>query len=393
MMYRYHGAATALLVVTFTFTACSDNPDPTTLAPVMQPTAAASFVPSPAPLVPIAVPGGSQQIWPFTDGNLDRIPSDPINLIFLGEADPRNVRSALMAASGARAGPFAPFTCTWTDAVGQEQASYAAASGWTGSVIQLECGDYRTVRFHLRLFRVARGFTIANAHVDVIIPGTHEHEVLSWELAEQLVAYDLANSPYLVAAPSQTGQINPAPTFREIHPQIYNALPVELRALTEGPLFGTVTSGVGIATDGSATVLTLGPAPAAGGTSQALEITWGQTVPKPFCNSGLDFIRVDGPLSIRQQVRVSAGGTLTRQTTFEGQFVVRAVNPFTGAIGAPFDARVFDHAQAQMNDATHSLHRNGHQKLMTELAPQMVTQSMRVGHGGPTQYRSSEKCR
>jgi hypothetical protein len=393
MTFRQRGVATALLVLTFTVSACSDNPDPTTLAPTMQPIAAASFVPPPAPLVSIAVPGGSQQVWPFTDGNLDGIPSDPINLIFLGEADPRNVRSALMAVSGARAGPFAPFTCRWTDAVGQEQASYGAASGWTGSVIQLECGDYRTVRFHLRLFRVARGFTIANAHVDVIIPGTHEHQVLSWELAEQLVLFDLANSPYLVATPSQTGQINPAPTFREIEPQIYNALPVELRALTGGPLFGDVTSGVGIATDGSATVLTLGLAPPAGGTSQALEITWGQTVPKPFCNSGLEFIRVDGPLSIRQEVRVSAGGALTRQTTFDGEFLVRAVNPFTGAMGDPFEAQVFDHAQAQMNDAAHSLHRNGHQKLATGSAPQMLTQSMRVGHGGPTQYRSSEKCR
>ena len=56
-----------------------------------------------------------------------------------------------------------------------------------------ECGTYGPIRFHLRLVKLG-ALTIGNAHFEVLIPGTTDHQVLSWELAEQLVTYDLART-------------------------------------------------------------------------------------------------------------------------------------------------------------------------------------------------------
>jgi hypothetical protein len=38
--------------------------------------------------------------------------------------------------------------------MGAVQTSYAASSGWTGSAVQLQCGSYASLRFHLRLFEM-----------------------------------------------------------------------------------------------------------------------------------------------------------------------------------------------------------------------------------------------
>src|SRR5690606_11332242 len=111
------------------------------------------------------------------------------------------------------------------------------------------------LRFHLRLYRQG-DVTLGAVHFELLIPGTTEHQVLSWELAEQLVTVDLARSGLLGAPPSQTGAINAAPTFRTIPAPIYNGVPVSLRAAIGGPL-ANVPDPVGISTNGSATVLTL----------------------------------------------------------------------------------------------------------------------------------------
>lgn len=66
------------------------------------------------------------------------------------------------------------------------QTAYDARAGWVGSAIQLQCGDYGPIRFHLRLFE-AGDYTLANVHFELLIPNTTEHQVLSVELAEQLV--------------------------------------------------------------------------------------------------------------------------------------------------------------------------------------------------------------
>jgi hypothetical protein len=57
----------------------------------------------PTGLVPIDVGGGrTATIWPYTGESLNGVPSDPINLIFLGKADPVRIRAALLALDGDR---------------------------------------------------------------------------------------------------------------------------------------------------------------------------------------------------------------------------------------------------------------------------------------------------
>ena len=57
----------------------------------------------PTGLVPIDVGGGgTATIWPYTGESLNGVPSDPINLVFLGKADPVRIRAALLALDGDR---------------------------------------------------------------------------------------------------------------------------------------------------------------------------------------------------------------------------------------------------------------------------------------------------
>ncbi|CAN5589352.1 hypothetical protein BH24GEM3_BH24GEM3_26820 [soil metagenome] len=322
----------ALLLSATLLAACHDTPEPTAVlypALAVEPTSA----PAPAPLVPITAGGTTQQIWPFTGQTLAGAPQDPINLIFAGEADPRSIRAALLSLSGDRTGvgfpATFPFDCTWKDAIGGLQTTYSETDRWEGSVIQLECGEYDPVRFHIRLFR-AGPWTLANAHLDVLIPGTADHQVLTWELAEQLVTADFIRSGLLAAPPAQSGPINPAP-FREIPPVIYNGLPPGLRALTGGPQ-ANVTTPVPLQTNGSATILVLGDhVPLTPGTTtQSLVLQFNQVIPKPFCNPQNNiWMLVEGPLQLRHEVRVLRGGGLISQTSARGQLWATVVDPIT----------------------------------------------------------------
>jgi hypothetical protein len=236
-------------------------------------------------------------------------PQDPINVLFTGKADPLAIRNALMGLDGSRAAFPAvfPFNCTWSDAIGGLMEGYDEATGWSGGAVQLQCGDYGPLRFHLRLFKMG-SFTAGNVHFEMVIPGTADHQVLSWELAEQLVTFDMARSGLLGAAPGTTGQINGSPFYRKIPSIIYNGLPVELRAAIGGPL-GAVSDDVGIATDGAATTFALAAeaAPAAAQSHQEFVLTYGQVIPKPFCSGGpADFVWVQGPITLRQDVTVTA---------------------------------------------------------------------------------------
>ncbi len=79
----------------------------------------------------------------------------------------RPVRVALMMLDGNRTAygfpPVAPFNCRWKEAMGANQTGYAMPSGSTASALQLECGDYGPVRFHLRLFPfMSKGRSITN---------------------------------------------------------------------------------------------------------------------------------------------------------------------------------------------------------------------------------------
>jgi hypothetical protein len=132
----------------------------------------------PADLVTVDVGGQSIEFWPWVANDLLGNPWDPASLILIGEANPVAIRAALMFLDGDRTAygfPDAyPFNATWKDAMGDAQATYGIPAGWVGSVIQLECGDYQPMRFHMRLFDMG-DWTLGTVHLEVFIPGTADH--------------------------------------------------------------------------------------------------------------------------------------------------------------------------------------------------------------------------
>jgi hypothetical protein len=357
--------------------------------------------PAPGPLVTVQAQGKSLNFWPYTGANVSGQPQDPINLIFFGKADPCDIRAALLALDGDRTAlgfPAAPpFNATWDDAIGDVQTGYSEGGGWTGGAIQLACGDYGPVRFHLRLFRMG-DWTVGNAHFELLIPGTTDHQVLSWEVAEQFVVTDFLRSGLLdPSAPViPSGGIN-QPNFREIPAQIYNLLPVELRGLIGGPL-GEVTSGVPIGSDGVAAVLNL-----AGGVpwkaeqrAQSMTISFDQTVPKPFCSSGpYDYVYVSGDVTLTQTTILTPAGSFEMTFRAEGALQVQPVDPLTGQpIGVPMTASVREHHSAQVSHQATVAASWVYQRLspVTDPAAGFIFRRLVVADPGTTCFREMETC-
>lgn len=345
-------AVVAALAVALT--ACADGLN--TPSESRQPRVAAQTAAAPAPTVTTTAGGTTVTLYPYTLVNFSSDPSerfDPINLIFTGSADPRQIRADLLVLDGNRPGlPDADlFHCVWRDAIGDMQTAYTDA-GWAGSAIQLRCGEFGPVRFHVRLFR-AGDVTVANAHFEALIENTADHQVLSWDLAEQLVTYDMARTGLLGAAPSGSDVINAA-THREIPGIIYNALPADLRLLVSGspdPSGASVPINNG---DGRATVLSLAAAQeqVPGVFTETLPLVYGQAVPKPFCSTGpLDFLFVEGPITLAKTVTVGAGGDYSSTFGANATLSVTPIDPITGApTGATYSAAVADHQESWMTD-------------------------------------------
>jgi hypothetical protein len=298
--------------------------------------------------------------WPFTGRTPSMsTPSDPINLIFLGEADPRDVRAALMALEGDRSPTFPPvfpFDCTWEDAMGSIQTAHEPSDGWTGSAIQLQCGTYDALRFHIRLFRQGAQ-TIANVHMDVLIPDTPTHDAISWEAAEQFVTFDVARTGLLGAAPGQTPQINPSPSYREIRAAVYNGLPSALRAFIGGPP-GNVSAPVPMLTDGQATVLYLaGKAPRNAGTlRQRLQLQFGRVIPSPVCSTGpTDVVLVQGPVDLMGDFTQTGGGPFFSRFSVSGALTVTPIDISTGQPSGPsYRAKISERHTGQITNGVTS---------------------------------------
>lgn len=319
--------------------------------------AAGPEAPPPTGLVSVNLDGTAMSIWPFTGVDLAGTASDPVNLIFAGSADPRDIRAALMSLSGNRTAfgfPDAfPFNCTWSDAIGSHQAAWASVEGWQGSAIQLQCGDYATLRVHVRLFREGEQ-TLANAHFEVMVPGTTQHEVLSWAFAETIVTVDFARSGLLAQSPSATGVINPAPTYRAINPAVFNGLPAGLRGALGLPTTIQSTPVPIPNGDGRATILKLQGRVTRGAEEIKIDFvhTFGQTIPKPFCSTGpLDYLRVDGPIEMTHSVEVADDGEYASAFKAKGVLSVTPVNPLTGlATGPTIDARIRERHHSSVTD-------------------------------------------
>jgi hypothetical protein len=355
----------------------------------------------PAPALTVTATQGDQSLefWPYTGTSFNGQPQDPINLIFIGKADPREIMHALLSLDGNRADfpPVPPFTSTWTDAIGDVQTAWGAPSGWTGGAVQLACGNYDQVRFHLRLFRMGE-WTVGNAHFEVLIPGTADHQVLSWELAEQFVAYDLIRSGLLSETDgvTPTAQINDSP-FRTIPAIIYNELPVELRQLIGGPL-DDVTDDVPIATDGHAVILNL--ASAAQAITQVrvqdFVLDFDQVISKPFCSSGPeDYVYVSGPVRLYQRVAVLANGNYIMHFDAQAELSVTPVNPFTGEpVGNTLKAMVQEQHDGLITDQQAFAAGRLSQKLLPPSDPDAGRLSvfLKAGEGPGDLYRRTTQC-
>ena len=323
--------------------ACSDASAPDVPAAGLKLTQAA-----PSNLATVSLPlGGEAEFWAYTGTDFSGNGQDPINVIIAGSADQLAIRAALMSLDGDRTAfgfpASAPFDCTWEDGVGGSQTSFSTTGGWTGSVIQMQCGEYGPIRFHVRLFDAGEQ-TLVGAHFEVLIPGTADHQVLSWELAEQMVVADLMRTGLAGAAPATTPAIHAAP-FRDIPAVIYNLLPVELKAVTGGPL-GEASDAVPIPTDGSATIVTMASAAPVvpGNWEYDTPVEFGQVVPKPFCSPGpAAFLQLSGTVQLHQRVTILANGNMIGGFTASGQLGLLPLDFSTGSpvpSGEPYSAAV-----------------------------------------------------
>ena len=365
---------------------------------------AASNPAPPAGLVTVPDGGSSLQFWPYTGKTMDGTPVDPINLVFRGNADPLTIRAALMALDGDRSSigvpPVPPFNQRWRDAYGDVQTNWADGEGWTGSVIQLALGDYNPIRVHLRLFRTVspdgQVWTLGGAHFEVLIPGTEQHEVISWEVARNIVVGDLMRTGLLVAPPGATDPITPSPTYRTTRYQIYNGLPVELRALIDGPI-PDQSSDVPIKSDGRAAIVTLGGEPMRGtGDTQTIALQYGQVVPKPICSDGpYDYIYVEGPISLERASVIDANGVYSYTARASGRLTVTPVNPLTSPptpIGTPYTANVSEFQQGQTGGAADNVMLRSAQILPQNGGAEMVHTDLKVNWNGPKSYRILSQC-
>jgi hypothetical protein len=330
--------------------------------------------PAPQDLVQVEAGGETLTIWPYTTSDF-RAPSDPINLVF-PNADPRAIRQALIGLDGARPGfPAVPGAdCRWTDAMGYEQAAYGRPRGWAGGEVQLACvhanaplGD--PFRFHVRLFRVGKD-TIGNGHFEILIPGSAEHEVLSWDLARDLVAYDAAR---LGTAPAAV-PVLPEGSFRAVRRLVYDELIKDPGLAGLLALLGVEPAGDGdvpIPTSGEAAALATAIVFQPGRTTAVTttQVSWGIVVPKPFCATGpYDLVELSGPLNFTMSVRTGDDGRYERTYVVGGTLTgvpLGVIDPSgtIGPVGPPAAVPVFEVHRAELDD---------HRGQVTESAEQTL---------------------
>jgi hypothetical protein len=346
----------------------------------------------PAGTVTVNLGGQPLTLWPYTfsetgPGTAPGTPSDPINLVFLG-SDPRAIRQALMSLDGNRPGfpPVDPFNCRWSDAMGDEQATWAETNGWVGAEVQLACEGAPlgvNFRFHLRLFRQG-SLTLGAAHFEFHIPGTAEHEHLSWDLARDFVVFDLmrAGAP----APSMRLLI-PAGSFGIVRRPIYDALyyggglPIlALCGLLPPPPPGQP---VPVPTSGAAAVLapTIAFEPVQAKTQTALDVTYDVVTPKPFCNGPADYVRLQGPVHFDLRVHTNPSGMYERTQVISGMLMVTPGLPTADGFvpaGPPIPAEVSEYHRALLTDNYDEVTQQLSQTLLSD-PPQSFTATLRAG--------------
>ena len=389
--------------------ACDDRP--ALVEPEAPPvTSAAEEAALAAPFTDLVVrdiAGSSLTFWPYT-GRTPTIgdAADPINLILVGDADPRTIRDRLLGLSGDRT-PFGfpnatPFNCTWGDAIGSPQAVWTEPFGWSGSVIQLECGDYESLRIHARLFR-AGDVTLVGVHLDLLIPGTTDHDVISWELPRLLTALDLQRigGTAVGVAPA----ITQAPTYRAMNPFVLAgiqanepALYALLRQVHNKGLPVSIDAAGNLQNDGHAPIFSIPAIPGNGGggaeiSRQTIEIDFDQTIPRPFCDGdGQEFLQVVGPVTLTQTVMTTPSGNYLSNWTAKGYLDVRQVVP---SVSEWYRAKVNQHGRGVMTDQVEMVNEI---QLRMEIRPGggdrgQLQLDIRMGPNGAGAVSASASCK
>lgn len=363
----------------------------------------------PAGLVAVTFEDQTLNFWPYTGMSFDGSPVDPINLVFAGQTDPLQIRAALRQLSGDRTAygfpAMPPFDAVWEDAIGGDvQTGYAAeGAGWIASVVQLTLGDYGPLRIHLRLFRTgtpyrgAGGWTLGGAHFELLIPDTADHQVLSWELAQQIVTVDLVRSGLLDDTnPYQsTGLINAAPSFRDIPAIIYNDLPIELKMMVGGPT-DPVDEPVPLASDGEGTLFNItGTVPVtAAQASNNLTVYYDQVVPKPFCATGeAAWLHVAGPVDFTATTVVDETGHYTYQASYQGFLVITPFDLEHGVPAGPsYGAQVNGQQEGWLDAVAERIQARDRRLIQPGHGVELLSTRLKVGTHGRKTYRAMIHC-
>src|SRR5260370_30487611 len=106
-------------VLALTLAACNHPTSAPTSPRGAAPRAANIEAPAPSPVLAVPLPGHTLELWPFPGFGFGA-QSDPAHLIWIGHADPRALRAALLSLNGDRTAAGVPdrfpFNRTWPDA-------------------------------------------------------------------------------------------------------------------------------------------------------------------------------------------------------------------------------------------------------------------------------------
>ncbi len=384
-MFKRNLVYGATLLVLCAAGGCRDADEP--LAPSLNTSAprAVSAQVTPDPLVPVEALGMSLTLWPYTGSDLAGKKVDPINFLFPGRPDPRQIRALLLSLDGNR--PGVPFNCLWKDAAGgSNQTAFAEGAGWVGSSIQLTCGGY-DVRFHLRLFSVGN-WTLGAAHFEVNITGTQEHESLSWNVARDFVAYDFMRSGKVSGyAPVFVG--SQTPTYRTIRQQVWDGI-------KNTPLAGLVQpvidDSVHIPNDGAAVALTFSSTPAITPMDEttSFDVTMDQYIPKPFCGGPADYVHVSGLLHVTEHTVVGQDLSYHNTQQMKGDLVVKPV--LATGLGPAYKAMIDNVNTSLFTDSQNIVTLYTRQATSPAGNGGVYTEDLKVGPASSTGYSLNVRC-
>ena len=353
---------------------------------------------------------GGLELWPYAGSDFSGERYDPVNLVLL-DVDPREVRQVLLGLDGERGLPEElPFrNCRWADAMGSEQVAWASTDGWVGGEVQLVCvnplapspdrelGD--PFRVHLRLYRQG-SITLGAAHFEVLIGGTAQHEVLSWDFARDFVALDLGRGGLWPTAPYAVGIQAPG-SFRAVLRPIYDYLYFVAGADGLLDFLGLVPDSadgdVPIPLQTGAALVFSGDIPLEPVQEKIrteIDVEYDVVSPRPFCEGvGWPLVHLTGELRLTLFIHTNPSGKYLRVHKISGTLFVTPVRPIGPnqyePVGPTEPADIREYHRAILTDHHGQLREVGLRDL-EGLTPQTLWWKLDAGQRD--RYREVETC-